>query len=188
MPLHIPDPPSDVPDKVTTKLHEFAAGAKFSTKALRGARADQLDLSTPHQVFVMGLDAVTAGAGLAAAQPVGWRFLVTHNGQPIASAETMQKPDGTNEASQFTEGPFVDATDKALHGLHNLPQLEAAGFELRLLHVPALYVMALWLHAPTADLLVPLAPSPIKKDGKLLPPAEFFADLSELARVSVPPA
>ncbi|MFL6115777.1 MAG: hypothetical protein ACJ786_31180 [Catenulispora sp.] len=189
MPLHIPDPPSDVPAKVTTKLHEFADGAKFSTKALHGARADQLDLSTPHQVFTVGLDAITSGAGLAAAQPVGWRFLVMNNGQLVASAETTQAPDGTNEASQFTEGPFVDATDKALHDLRKLPQLEAAGFELRLLRIPALYVMALWLHAPTTDLLVPLAPSPFKKEGKLLPPAEFFADLSELAAdAAAPPA
>jgi hypothetical protein len=48
--------------------------------------------------------------------------------------------------------------------------------------------MALWLHAPATDLLVPLAPSPIKKDNKPLPPAEFFADLAELARASAAPA
>lgn len=188
MPLHIPDPPSGVPDKVKTKLHEFAAGAKFSTKALKGAHADQLDLSAPHQVFTMGLDDITSGAGLAAAQPVGWRFLVMANGQLVASAETTQAPDGTNEPSQFTEGPFVDATDKALHALRKLPELEVAGFELRLLRISALYVMALWLHAPATDLLVPLAPSPIKKDNKPLPPAEFFADLSELASAAAPPA
>jgi hypothetical protein len=64
MPLHLPSPPPDVPDKVRSKLHAFADGAKFSTKALRGARRDQLDLSTPHQVFTMGLDDITTGGGL----------------------------------------------------------------------------------------------------------------------------
>jgi hypothetical protein len=188
MPLRLPEPPTGVPDKVKTKLHAFADGAKFSTKALRGTRSDQLDLATPHQVFTMGLDDITSGASLDKAQPVGWRYLVTASGKTVASAETTLAPDGTNEVSQFTDGPFVAATDKAVKEVGKLPQVGAAGFELRLLRIPALYVMALWLHAPAADLLVPLAPSPIQKDGKPMPPAEFFADLTELASSSAPPA
>ena len=188
MPLHIPDPPPDVPDKVKSKLRAFADGSKFSTKALRGARKDQLDVSTPHQVFTIGLDDITSGGGLDRAHLVGWRYLVEDSGQLIASAETTLAPDGTHEVSQFTEGPFVAATDKAVKAVRKLPQLEAAGFELRLLRIPALYVMALWLHAPATDLLVPLAPSPIGKEGKPMPAAEFFADLSELASTATPPA
>src|SRR3954462_15981693 len=102
MPVHITDPPSDVSARVKTKLHEFATGGKFSTKAVRGARADQLDQSTPQQIFTLGQDAITSGAGLAAAQPVGWRVLIMSNGLLVASAEPTQAPDGTNEASQFT--------------------------------------------------------------------------------------
>jgi hypothetical protein len=60
--------------------------------------------------------------------------------------------------------------------------------DLRLLRVNALYVMALWLHSPATDLLVPIAPSPIAKEGKPMPPAEFFADLSELASQAIRPA
>jgi hypothetical protein len=188
MPLHLPDTPPGVPDRVRSKLRAFADDSKFSTKALRGARKDQLDISTPHQVFTMGLDDITSGAGLDRAQPVGWRYLVEEGGQLIASAETTLAPDGTHEVSQFTEGPFVAETDKAVKAVRKLPQLEAAGFELRLLRIPALYVMALWPVAPATDLLVPLAPSPIGKDGKAMPAAEFLADLSELASTATPPA
>ncbi|MFF5037410.1 hypothetical protein [Nocardia salmonicida] len=188
MPLHLPDPPSEVPDKVKGKLRAFADGAKFSTKALRGARKDQLDLSTPHQIFTLGLDDITAGAGLDAARPVGWRYLVVDGAQIIASAETTLAPDGTQEMAQFTEGPFVLATDKALKIVRKLPQLAAAGFELRLLRIPALYVMALWLHSPFVELLVPLDPSPIGKEGKPVPAGQFLAELSELARTMSPPA
>lgn len=188
MPLHLPDPPPGVLDKVRSKLHAFADGSKFSTKALRGARKGQLDLSTPHQIFTMGLDDITTGAGLDRAQPAGWRYLIEDGGQLIASAESTLAPDGTHEVSQFTEGPFVAETDKAVKAVRKLPQLEAAGFELRLLRIPALYVMALWLHAPATDLLVPLAPSPIRKEGKPIPAVEFLADLSELASQATPPA
>jgi hypothetical protein len=102
MPLHLPDPPHGVPDRVKSKLHAFADGSKFSTKALRKARKDQLDVSTPHQVFTMGLDDVTSGGGIDRAQPVGWRYLVEEGGQVIASAETAPDSDGTQEVSQFT--------------------------------------------------------------------------------------
>lgn len=189
MPLNLPAPPSGVPDQVMSKLHAFADGGHFTTPALRGARKDQLALSTPHQVFTMGLDDITSGGGLDRARPVGWRFLIEEGGRPIASAETTLAPDGTHEVSQTTEGQFVAATDNAVKAVRNLPQLEAAGFELRLLRIPALYVMALWLHAPATDLLVPMTPSPIGKEGKPIPPAEFFADLSELAaQAAAPPA
>ncbi|MEK8108193.1 hypothetical protein NKG94_30940 [Micromonospora sp. M12] len=43
---------------------------------------------------------------------MGWRYLVEDGGQLIASVETMPAADGTEEVSQFTEGPFVAATDK----------------------------------------------------------------------------
>ncbi|PXX55643.1 hypothetical protein DFR70_121112 [Nocardia tenerifensis] len=188
MPLHLPEPPTDVSEKVKGKLHAFADGAKFSTKALRGARKERLDLSTPHQIFTMGLDDIVAGAGLTAAQPVGWRYLVVDGSETLASAETTLAPDGSQEMSQFTEGPFVLATDQTLKTVQKLPQLSAAGFELRLLRIPALYVMALWLHAPMADLLVPLAPSPIGKEGKPVPSAQFLSELAELAHAASPPA
>lgn len=157
MPLHLPGPPTDLPDRVMSKLHSFSDGAKFTTPALREARKDRLALSAPHQVFTMGLDDVAAGGGLDRARPVGWRFLIQEDGNAVASAETTPGQDGTDEVSHFNEGPFVAATDQAMAAVRNLPQLKSAGFDLRLLRIPALYMMALWLHSPATDLLVPLA-------------------------------
>jgi hypothetical protein len=187
MPLQLPGPPNGVHDKVRSRLHAFADTSKFSTKALRKARKEDLDVSTPHQVFVMGLNDITSGGRLETAQPVGWRYLIEESGQLIASAETSSAPDGTEEVSAFTEGPFVAATDKAVKAIRKLPKLEAAGYELRLLRIPALYVMALWLHSLVDDLLIPLEPSPIGKAGKPMPAAEFFDDLLAQARAANPP-
>lgn len=188
MPLNLPGPPSGVPDQVMSKLHTFADGGKFTTPALRGAQKDQLALSTPHQVFTMGRDDVTSGGGLDRARPVGWRFLIHEGGRVIASAETTPLPDGTHEVSETVEGPFDAATDNAVTAVRNLPQLQGDNFELRLLRIPAVYIMALWLHSPSTDLLVPLAPSSIGKAGQPMPPAEFFADLSAVATHTAPPA
>jgi len=189
MPLHLPDPPSGLPDRVMSKLHVFADGGHFTTPALRRARKEELALSNPHQVFTMGLNDITSGGGLDRAQPAGWRFLIEQGGRTIASAETTLLPDGTHEVSSTSEGQPTVATDSAVKAVRNLPELKADGFELRLLRIHGLYMLALWLHSPAKDLLVPLAPSPIGKEGKPMQPAEFFADLSALAsQVNRPPA
>lgn len=182
MPLHMPAPPSGIPETVRSKLRALADDSRFSTPALRLAERDQLDVTTPHQVFTIGLDDIEAGAGLEAARPVGWRYLITGGGEVIASAETAEGPNGTPEPAQFTEGRFVGATATAVRSAHALPQLEKANFELRMLRIPALYLMALWLHSPATDLLVPLAPSPIGKEGQIVAPAQLFGDLSRQAR------
>jgi len=181
MPVHVPDPPQEVRDTVRTTLRHFAEHSHFSTEALRRAHPDQLDVSTPHQVYTIGLDDVRSGAGLEKARPVGWRYIVESAGQPIASAETALHADGSTPVlSHFNEGPFVSATADAVKAAAALPPLQAGSFELRLLRIPALYVMALWYHSATTDLLVPLAPSPIGREGQAVPAAEFMSELSKL--------
>jgi hypothetical protein len=182
MPLNLPEPPRGVPEAVRSKLEAFAENAAFSTPALRGARREQLGVSTPHQIYTMGLADIEAGGGLDRARPVGWRYLIEADGEVIASAETAPARDGTQELSQFNEGPFVAGTATAVRNARALPQLATAGFELRLLRIPALYLMALWLHSANADLLIPLVPSPIGKEGQVVPPAQLFRELSEHAR------
>ncbi|WP_086728037.1 hypothetical protein, partial [Streptomyces carpinensis] len=96
----------------------------------------------------------------------GWRFLIRVGDHAVAAAETMLTPDGW-AFSHFFEGPYVTSTERALR------QAEALGqpYQPRLLSMPSLYMLTLWLHgdlsddgatghpAP-ADLLVPLAPAP----------------------------
>src|SRR5262249_8479311 len=161
---------------------QFAGKDHHSLKALRGATPSQVDVTTPHQVFTMGLDDLTSRAGLEKARPVGWRHLVEADGKPIASAETTVAQDGTTQVpSHVNEGPFVAATAEAAAIAQALPQVATGDFELRLLRVPALYFMALWLHSQATDLLVPLAPSPIGQEGQVVPAAEVLTELSQRA-------
>lgn len=183
MPLHLPDPPRGASDAARSTLGDLAGLGHHNSEALRNAKAGDLDLTTPHQIFTMGLDDLAAGAGLDRARSVGWRYLVESGGQTVASVETAGAQEGTAPAlSQLNEGPFVGATADAVGAVRKLPQLEAAGFELRLLRIPALYFIALWLHSPGADLLVPLAPSPVGREGKATPAAEVLSELTESAR------
>ena len=84
----------------------------------------------------------------------------------MAAAETLLTPDGW-AFSHFFEGPYVTSTELALKQAETLQH----PYQPRLLSVPGLYMLTLWLHGDTAadgaeghpaatDLLVPLAPAP----------------------------
>ncbi len=143
--------------------------------------ADDLELSTPHQVFVMSPDAAEAGAGLDQARSVGWRFLVESGGEVIASAESPELPEGTG-APSFSEGQVVTSTASAVKAAQASAQVAKGGFELRLLQIPTMYLTALWLHSPNADPLIPLERSPIGDEGTVVPPPVSFRKLTEFAR------
>jgi hypothetical protein len=111
------------------------------------------------------LDRITA-QGLSATRLAGWRFLIRCGDRAVAAAETMLTPDGW-AFSHFFEGPYLASTERALQQAESLP----LPYHPRLLSVPGLYMLTLWLHGdvtadaaeghPAAtDLLVPLAPAP----------------------------
>jgi hypothetical protein len=111
------------------------------------------------------LDELTP-AGISATRLTGWRFLIRCADRAVAAAETMLTPDGW-AFSHFFEGPYIASTEHALRQAETMKQ----PYQPRLLSVPSLYMLTLWLHGdstadgaighPAAtDLLVPLAPAP----------------------------
>jgi hypothetical protein len=111
------------------------------------------------------LDRVTA-EGVSATRLAGWRFLIRSGDRAVAAADTVLTPDGWS-FSHFFEGPYVPSTELALRQAEAMTQ----PYQPRLLSVPGLYMLTLWLHGdpgadaatghPEAtDLLVPLAPAP----------------------------
>ena len=163
MPLSVLTPPSPA-------LRSVNAALKSST-AVRGTRtlapasaAGQAGATDPLPVHV--LDGVGAGDGVPHAALTGWRFHLAAEGRVVAAAEARITPDGW-AFSHFSEGPYVASTQRALRQAESLSAL----LQPRLLSVPELYMVTLWLRADAgapaesgtvdpADLLVPLAPAP----------------------------
>ena len=185
MALRIPAPPQHAVDAMHSTFQAFADKG-FRSPALRAADPTQLSLTQPHQVFVLGADDLVAGRGLEAAQPTRWRYLVREGDKIIAAASVLSTRAGdARDFSHINEGPFVASTAAALEYLRNHPDLTSGDFELRLLQVPALHTMAIWLHPNSGgeDLLVPLAPSPVAvPTGQAIPAAELLSELAEKAK------
>ncbi|MFE9258656.1 hypothetical protein [Streptomyces sp. NPDC006879] len=163
MPLHVPPAPAPALRSVLAALGSPTAVHAAHTPALRTLQGP-MSPELPLPVHV--LDRITNGGRPPRTRLTGWRFLIRCGDRFVAAADTMLTPDGW-AFSHFFEGPYVTSTERALR------QAEAisAPLQARLLSVPELYMLTLWLHGavgadaasglPAAtDLLIPLAPAP----------------------------
>ncbi|MEV5954436.1 hypothetical protein AB0M11_11780 [Streptomyces sp. NPDC051987] len=162
MPLHVPPAPAPALRSVLTALSSPTAVREARTPSLRTAQGPATpELPLPVHV----LDRITT-EGMSATRLAGWRFLIRCGDRAVAAADTMLTPDGW-AFSHFFEGPYIASTERALHQAEALQQT----YQPRLLSLPGLYMLTLWLHGdhtadgaeghPVAtDLLVPLAPAP----------------------------
>ena len=130
-------------------------------------RLEALSHSEPHPVFYAPLDALAGGKLLDAATQSSWRYLLVQDDAAVAEAElSVGRKDAKRagpKALEFlglTHGPFTAATIEALAAAEQLPQVAAADYELRLLKIPAVYLVALWLHGAKDDILIPMGDPP----------------------------
>ena len=164
MPLHVLPAPAPAQRSIRTALNSPTAVREAPTPALRAA-AQQHPATAETSLPVHVLDRVSL-SGRAPTRLTAWRFLVRCGGPAVAAADSVLTPDGW-AFGRFFEGPYVPATEEALRQAERLP----APYQPRLLSVPELYMLTLWLHGDVtadgdeghpalSDLLVPLAPAP----------------------------
>ncbi|MFF5160283.1 hypothetical protein ACFY3N_29360 [Streptomyces sp. NPDC000348] len=162
MPLHVPPAPAPALRSVLTALSSPTAVREARTPSLLVSQGPaSAELPLPVHV----LDRAASDGG-SATRLAGWRFLIRTGDRAVAAADTVLTADGWT-FSRFFEGPYITSTELALRQADALTQ----PYQPRLLSVPSLYMLTLWLHGdPTADgaaghpaatdLLVPLAPAP----------------------------
>ncbi|MFJ9351584.1 hypothetical protein [Streptomyces sp. NPDC101237] len=162
MPLHFPAAPAPALRSVLTALGSPTAVQEARTPSLRSAQGPATpELPLPVHV----LDRITP-EGMSGTRLAGWRFLIRCGDRAVAAADTMLTPDGW-AFSHFFEGPYISSTERALQQAEALQQ----AYQPRLLSLPGLYMLTLWLHGDRSadgteghpqdsDLLVPLAPAP----------------------------
>ncbi|MEU4732892.1 hypothetical protein [Streptomyces sp. NPDC023588] len=168
MPLHVPPAPAPALRSVLAALGSPTAVHEARTPALRaiqGPLTPELPLPV-HVLDGLNVSGLAAGGRPPRTRLTGWRFLIRSGERHVAAADTRLTPDGWM-FSHFFEGPYVAATERALRQAESLP----GNYQPRLLSVPELYMLTLWLHGAVGadasaglpageDLLVPLAPAP----------------------------
>jgi hypothetical protein len=126
----------------------------------RTTRGPLLGVAAPHAVYEMTLEDVVLGRTLDQAKLVSWRYLVTRTGAVEGAAEVL--PDMQTRFAGLNTGRWVETTVATLSRLETLDLVQQTDVAVRLLRIPSLSVVALWLKAPAQipDVLAPLAPAP----------------------------
>ncbi|MBO8200551.1 hypothetical protein JW613_19895 [Streptomyces smyrnaeus] len=189
MPLHVPSAPAPALRSVLTALGSPSAvrgsRAPMALRTAQGPLRPELPLPAYEMARVAphsrerAMERVAERADEpATASPrtrlTGWRFLLSDDGTAgegaqgayVGTAEAVMTADGW-AFGQFRQGPYVLSTVRAMRQAELLP----TPYQPRLLSVPELYMLTLWLHADVsadpcggvpdpADLLIPLAPAP----------------------------
>ena len=168
MPLRVMQPPDAVQQAAADHVHQLAS-PRGVFPALRDVVREELVLTAPHRIYTAGLDALL-NRSLDGAVFTGWRYLVADRDRIVASAELVGD---TGESPLLNGGPYVASTATAIDELEQLPEVTTSDFELRLLKVPALHVVAAWL-VGDQQLVIPLAPAPsFLEPGRPYPESDF---------------
>lgn len=150
---------------------------KFS--AMGGAlERGSISRALPHPVFTIPLDKIADG--LRAARESGMRLLLT-SGEDVVGAFSMGMDPARDKPTLQAvthEGPFVGGVEAALRVAESEQGRKSPSYQLRLLQVPALHLLSLWLHGDNDNLFVPVnrASTPLEPNH-LYTEQEFFEPL-----------
>ncbi len=153
-------PPAQAPGLIREALGQLASGPTPTADSLMmdGIPAE-LNLAAPHPCYFVGLKDVAEGNLLAGAILKGWRYLVLRGDEAVGAANlTISDQDESLQFSHMSHGPFAQSTVEGIGRAENLPEVLQEDYELRLLDIPSLYVVSLWLHG-SDDKLIPLPPT-----------------------------
>jgi hypothetical protein len=167
------------PDAATAALHA-GLGEMRGAAATRGM-ADAAGADTPHESFHLGLDSIEAKKGVAGAESIGWRYLLSGGPAGSGLAAEVHSRDRGFEFAGLNEGPFVQQIADQIEKVRG--QIGNKDYEPRLLRIPALYIAALWLKGKNDDLFIPLQPShPAVEPHRVYSRKDFEAALEKAAK------
>jgi hypothetical protein len=153
--------------------------------SLRGmaeaAGVGPLDFAGEHRVYVAGLGDAVSQDILEKARPIGWRYFILSGDRLVATAQVSGRTGSDLSFSHVNYGGMASATAQALALAEERGQIEE-GVDVRVLEIPGLYLVALWLKAKRLDVLIPLDPAPpTLRANTSYTAAEFLTLVAQLA-------
>lgn len=177
MPLKLVEPPQGGFERVQAALNRLRA-RPLQRLSVERARAELLEALAPHPVYELSLSAAAEGGGAGRLQLTSFRWLLGDGDGSLAAAEVSVDAAGAaGEIRHVSEGPFVEATERAIRIAEARAEVGAGEFEVRLIRSAALRFVALWLAEKDGarDFAIPLTPAPPwMKAEEPLPLEELF--------------
>ena len=116
---------------------------------------------TPHKVFIVDVLDLAKGKGLSNATQVGWRYIIKDaNGHAQVVEIGMDEALDAHALNHINMGSHVNNFITTCKQLEAHPDVKEKHYEVNVLRIPSIYVMAIWLMGEDHDheFFVPLAP------------------------------
>jgi len=152
MPIILDVPRLAITQMVKDEVLDFVNNEAFEGLTFLPPITKPLSLIVPHKIYQIGLEKVGEPNFLALGSLIGWRYLIQAGKEVIASAEwSDSKKDGIGSASGFAQSSFNASTKTAIEIAERSPKIRSEEYEIHLLRVIPMFVMALWLKHSSGD-------------------------------------
>ena len=138
--------------------------------------------NTPHKMYTLELEDILSGEGLSRAKHVSWRYITEDSIVEVQRGEN----EGEFEFTEINQGMHVKDILEKLKIMEKHSKIKKGDYEVSMIMVPALYVMALWLQDKEKkdDIIIPVGlvhPHLAKHPHTLFTPDEFIKTLKKAA-------
>jgi hypothetical protein len=137
-------------------------------------------MSQPIPLYTIGLQDIHDSEFLTAAREIGWRYVIFAEGPiAVADVEETESP-GKPHFRRLTRGPIAQRLVEAISLAEGIYRNEQSDYELRMLEIPALYTVALWLNGKQ-DAFIPIADGSPSLPEKIAVDADFLGKIFKQA-------
>jgi hypothetical protein len=174
-------PPATGPALVGKALIDLGAHPDLAGMATAGRAG--VNLSQPLPVYRLGLSDIDDEHCLDKAVEVGWRYLIEPAGGGGAGyADVRPAQGGDFKFASLSQNANADRLLEAAHLAQQVGDGSAVEYEARILDVPAVYIAAIWLAAPTPVFIPYIDPAHLGQPGAVVKvQPDFLRDLVSAA-------
>ena len=181
MPLHQQQPSLQTSATLVAEIRRRLVPGK-RPRAFLPRHPENLTLPKPLPLYSSSLQEAASGTVLLDARQSSWHYLVLEDKEVVGFGEVLL--DG--RFASLTHSPAVRGIDRALTRLAAWADAIPMELTLRMLRVPALSVLAVWLHGEKFDRLVALPPTHGRlRASQIYTGAVFAKRLNTAARIQI---
>jgi hypothetical protein len=181
MPLHLEESSSEAAATLVAEIRRrLAPGSR--PRVFLPRRPESLVLPRPLSLYSSTLQAAADGNVLEEVWQSSWYYLVLEDKTVVGFGEVLL--DG--RFVSLANSPAVRRIDRALARLAERADVVPSELNLRMLRVPALSILAVWLHGQKLDRLIALPPTHGRLRASQLYTGAVFAErLKTAARIQI---
>ena len=177
-------PPQSGPGLIGKALSDLAGHPdRAASMAMAGGAA--INLSQPLPVYRLGLEDIVDEHCLDKAVEIGWRYLIepaVGGAGGAGYADVREVQGGDFKFTSLSKNANADRLLAAAHLAQEVGEGSAVEYEARILDVPAVYIAAIWLAAPTPVFIPYIDPAHLGQPGAVVKvQPDFLQDLVSAA-------